>query len=101
MLPRRSNRKARDVRYELRSQRVTLPGRAGVTCTRVEPYEVDAPAGVTPRIWCPVANREAGDVHGLIELDDWYRARWEMEMFFNVLKKACRAEALPHPQLEG
>ena len=25
---------------------------------------------------------------------DWYRARWEIEMFFHVLKNGCRIEAL-------
>ncbi|WP_368859504.1 transposase [Mycoavidus sp. HKI] len=25
---------------------------------------------------------------------DWYRARWEIETFFHVLKNGCRVEAL-------
>jgi hypothetical protein len=100
VLPGRSGQKAREVRQELRSQRVTLPGRAGVTLTCVEAYEVDAPAGVKPVIWRLVTNREAGDAHALIELVDWYRARWEIEMFFNVLKNACRVEALQLSQME-
>jgi hypothetical protein len=100
VLPGRGGQKAREVRQELRSQRVTLPGRAGVTLTCVEAYEVDAPAGVKPVIWRLVTNREAGDAHALIELVDWYRARWEIEMFFNVLKNACRVEALQLSQME-
>lgn len=27
-------------------------------------------------------------------LVDWYRCRWEIEMFFNILKNGCRVEAL-------
>jgi hypothetical protein len=27
-------------------------------------------------------------------LIDWYRARWEIELFFHVLKNGCRVEAL-------
>jgi IS4 transposase len=38
-----------------------------------------------------VTNREAGDADALIELIDWYRARWEIEMFFNVLNVTSRA----------
>jgi hypothetical protein len=34
------------------------------------------------------------DVNDAIELIDWYRARWEIEMLFNILKNACRVEAL-------
>jgi hypothetical protein len=29
-----------------------------------------------------------------VELIDWYRARWEIEILFNVLKNGCRVEAL-------
>jgi hypothetical protein len=28
------------------------------------------------------------------ELIDWYRTRWEIEMLFDILKNACRVEAL-------
>jgi hypothetical protein len=100
VLPGRSGQKAREVKQELRSQRITLPGRAGVTLTCVEACEVDAPAGGKPVIWRLVTNREAADADALIELVDWYRARWEIEMYFNVLKNACRVEALQLSQME-
>ena len=29
-----------------------------------------------------------------VELLDWYRARWEIELFFLVLKEGCRVERL-------
>ncbi|CAB3774741.1 transposase [Paraburkholderia humisilvae] len=41
-----------------------------------------------------MTNREAHDLDAVIELIDWYRARWEIEMFFHVLKNACKVEAL-------
>jgi IS4 transposase len=41
-----------------------------------------------------LTNREAQDLDAVIELIDWYRARWEIEMFFNVLKNGCKVEAL-------
>ncbi|MBB5503719.1 IS4 family transposase [Paraburkholderia sp. MM5384-R2] len=47
-----------------------------------------------------MTNRQAGDADALIELVDCYRARWEIEMFFNVLKNACRVEALQLSQME-
>ncbi|XXA09309.1 IS4 family transposase [Paraburkholderia sp. A3BS-1L] len=100
VLPGRSGQKAREVRQELRSQRITLPGRAGITLTCVEACEVDAPVGATPVIWRLVTNREAADADALIELIDWYRARWEIEMYFNILKNACRVEALQLSQME-
>jgi hypothetical protein len=41
-----------------------------------------------------LTNRLVADVNDAIELIDWYRARWEIEMLFNILKNACRVEAL-------
>lgn len=31
---------------------------------------------------------------------DWYRARWEIELFFLVLKQGCRVEALQLSSIE-
>jgi hypothetical protein len=41
-----------------------------------------------------LTNREATTLQQAIELIDWYRARWEIEILFNVLKNGCRVEAL-------
>jgi hypothetical protein len=42
-----------------------------------------------------LTNREAGTLAAAaVELIDWYRARWEIEILFNVLKNACKVEAL-------
>lgn len=94
ILPGHAGQKAREVKQELRAQRVKLPGQAGPTVTCVVAQEVGAPAGVTPVVWRLLSNREAPDTHAVIELIDWYRARWEIEMFFHVLKTGCKVEAL-------
>ena len=94
ILPGRAGQKARELKQELRAQRVKLPGQAGLTVTCVVAQEVGAPAGVTPVVWRLLTNREAPDTHAVIELIDWYRARWEIEMFFHVLKTGCKVEAL-------
>jgi hypothetical protein len=94
ILPGRAGQKARELKQELRAQRVKLPGQAGLTVTCVVAQEVGAPAGVTPVVWRLLTNREAPDTDAVIELIDWYRARWEIEMFFHVLKTGCKVEAL-------
>jgi hypothetical protein len=33
-------------------------------------------------------------------IGDWYRARWEIELFFHVLKNGCRVEALQLSSVE-
>jgi hypothetical protein len=41
-----------------------------------------------------LTNRLAASAAEVVELIDWYRARWEIEMLFNVLKNGCKVEEL-------
>lgn len=87
---------ARAVRQQVWAQRVTLPDAAGgvVSATCIVAREVDPPAGVKPIEWRLLSNREVDDLDAAAQLIDWYRARWEVELFFHVLKNGCRVEAL-------
>jgi hypothetical protein len=95
-LPAGRGRRARCVEQELRVQRLELPDRQGghleVTCLIAS--EVGAPAGVKPVVWRLLTNRAAPTLEAAAELIDWYRARWEIELFFLVLKEGCRVERL-------
>jgi hypothetical protein len=51
-----------------------------------------------PVEWRLLSNRAAPALADVVELIDWYRARWEIELFFHVIKNGCRVEAL---QLSG
>ena len=75
---------------------MTLPAGKGksVVATCVIAREIDAQDGVKPIEWRLLTNREAATPEAVVELIDWYRARWEIEMLFDVLKNACRGEAL-------
>ena len=44
--------------------------------------------------WRLLTNRSAPTLDDVIELIDWYRARWEVEIYFNVLENGCKVEAL-------
>lgn len=96
----RQGQKARQVRQQLWARRLEIPagktGSVAVTC--IVASELGAPEGVTPVQWRLLTNREAPALAEVIELIDWYRARWEIEMFFNILKNGCGIEAL---QLSG
>lgn len=95
-LPAGRGRKARAVTQELRAQRITFndgaKGQVEVTC--VVAAEVGAPAGAKPAVWRLLTNRSATTLEQVCELIDWYRARWEIELFFLVLKEDCRIERL-------
>jgi len=92
----RAGRKARAVCQELRVKRVIVDrgvhGNIEMTCLMAS--EIGAPAGEKPVCWRLLTNREATTLEQVRELIEWYRARWEIEMFFHVLKTGCRVEAL-------
>ncbi|KAG0163662.1 hypothetical protein DFQ28_011523 [Apophysomyces sp. BC1034] len=68
----------------------TVRVRANVAATCLVAREFDAPANVKPIEWRLLTNREATTLQEAIELIDWYRARWEIEILFNVLKPCTR-----------
>ncbi|WP_189536993.1 IS4 family transposase [Paludibacterium paludis] len=77
--------------------RISLPAGQGgerlyATCLMAR--ETSPPGGDKGLCWCLLTNREAGSVDDLSQWIEWYRARWEIEMYFHVLKNGCRVEAL-------
>lgn len=86
----------------VRARRVSLlAGKGGtVWATCVVAREIGAPAGTKPVQWRLLTNREASTIADVVELIDWYRARWEIETFFHVVKNGCRIEALQLPAVE-
>lgn len=101
-MPAGRGRQARRVTQRIRVERITLSdgakGHLPVTCLLAE--EVDPPAGVKPVVWQLLSNREVATLEQAVQLIDWYRARWEIELFFLILKEGCRIEALQLGELE-
>ena len=95
-MPSRQGQKARDVRQRVWVKRVSVSdghaGRLEVSCLVAR--EEGAPEGVKPVQWRLLTNRRIDAFEAAAELIDWYRARWEIELFFHVLKNGCRVEAL-------
>lgn len=56
--------------------------------------------GVTPVVWRLLTKREAQETDDIVELVNWYLARWEIGMFFHVLKTGCKVEALQLSKME-
>lgn len=98
----RQGQKAREVHQQIRVKSVTLAdgcgGELSVYC--VIATEADAPTGVKPVEWRLLTNRPIKDFNDAAQLIDWYRARWEIEMFFHVLKNGCKVEALQLASIE-
>jgi hypothetical protein len=83
-------------------QRLTLPDHQGgqLQLSCLIATEVNAPQGVKPVVWRLLTNREAQTLEEAVQLIDWYRARWEIELFFLVLKEGCRVERLQLGDIE-
>jgi hypothetical protein len=101
-MPRGRGRRARTVTQEIRSKRISLSdGQGGtleVTCLFAR--EIGAPVGSQPVMWRLLTNRNVDTLAQATELIDWYRARWEIEMFFLILKEGCKVEQLQLEDVE-
>ncbi|WP_443093194.1 IS4 family transposase, partial [Duganella qianjiadongensis] len=78
--------KERLVRQQLWARRVELAAgkSSAVSVTCIVAREVGAPAGTKPVEWRLLTNRHASSLDEVNELIDWYRARWEIEMLFDI-----------------
>jgi len=84
------------VRQQLWARTVEMPdGKAGhITVTCVVVQKTGAPKGTKPIEWRLLTNRLAPALDQAAGLIDWYRARWEIEIYFHVLKNGCEVETL-------
>jgi len=103
-LPAAPGRAARRVRQTLYRDTVILPtprkAAPKVTVTAILAREEQPPAGEKPIEWRLLTNRTAETLDAVVELIDWYRRRWLVEIFFRILKSGCRVEALQLGTLE-
>src|SRR5512144_386654 len=103
LLPAAPDRAARRVRQTLSVERVTLPARRGAPALAVPAIrarEEHPPAGAKAIEWQLLTNRTAETLEQVVELINWYRRRWRIEIFFRILKSGCRVEALQLGTLE-
>jgi len=103
-LPTRDGLPERTVEQTLYACSVKLrpPQRKGrrlspVTLTAVFACEKNLPDGVEPIQWRLLTSIPVEDFECAAQLIQWYLCRWEIEIFFRILKSGCRVE---HLQLE-
>jgi len=109
-LRRRKNEAARTVRQRLRMGRVTLhrpTGRRGkLRCQPVEvtvlyAEEIDPPSGKEPVHWWLRTDYSLESFTEPSALIRWYLLRWQIEIFFKILKSGCRVEQLQLRKVES
>lgn len=99
--PAAKGRRARTVVQQLQVVRVTLkpPARpdrtlAEVTVTALLATEVAPPPGEDPLDWLLLTNLPVTTAEEAVEKLGWYLCRWQVEVYFKVLKSGCRVEQL-------
>jgi len=94
----RGNRKARPVTQTLRAISVPIsPPKKGfpiVTVTAILAEEEHPPKGEKPIQWILLTNRTIQTHEQAQQMLDWYLCRWQIEVFFKVLKSGCKVEEL-------
>jgi hypothetical protein len=77
----------------------TLPEHVAVNVVRV--WELDAPAGQDSVEWLLVTTEPVDTAEQILNVVDWYRARWVIEEFFKALKTGCSYGKRQLETLEG
>lgn len=106
-LPPAKNRKARHVTQEIQTVEVELkaPFRKGqkmpsTTIRAVFAREVNAPNGIEPIEWLLLTSLPINTAEQAIQVITWYLCRWQIEIFFKILKTGCEVEELQLQTLE-
>ena len=94
------NRPERTVKQTVRSARVTFKKRQTskdaknpkVTVNAVMAIEENPPLDVEPLIWVFLTTLPVATFEQAIAVIRYYLARWEIEVFFKVLKSGCKVE---------
>lgn len=103
-LPARDNSSARRVRQEVRVARVTLApptsksnrsrGYPPVEVTAILSSEIAPSEGTEPVEWLLLSSMVVSTDQEAFEAIKWYLCRWEIEIYFKVLKSGCKVEEL-------
>ncbi len=100
-LPASESRSEKQVRQTLKATRLTLqpPQRCAnalepVEVTVVLAQETRPPKGEEPVTWVLLTNLPVSTAEQAVEKIRWYLCRWQIEIYFRILKSGCKIEKL-------
>jgi hypothetical protein len=91
----RGNRKARKVKQDLKAVKVTLTPsekKKSITVNAIMAIEKQAPEGEDPVIWIFITDLPIKTFKDVCKIIEYYLCRWQIELFFKVLKSGCKIE---------
>lgn len=99
----KGSRKERKVKLQIKSARVTLPVPTQtksfdkvvepipICVSIVQAREIDS-GSEKPISWTLITDIEVTDLEDSLKIINWYSLRWNIEVFFKILKSGCRVE---------
>ena len=98
-VPARGNQPARTAQLRVYAKTVTFVGRRAKGKTPVDLQAIyvkehKPPQGAKKIEWMLLTNLDVADFNQAETVIEWYAARWEIEVFFKVLKSGCQVEYL-------
>jgi hypothetical protein len=99
-IPARKGRTGRAVLQDLRALRVTidapshLKDAGSIELTAVLALERNPPKGEDPICWILLTSEEVNSGDEAAQVLQWYLCRWQIEIFFRILKSGCKIEEL-------
>jgi len=95
-IPPTEKREARQVKQELKAVKVTLsPKRSHKSKVKVNAImaiETNPPEGEKPLVWIFITSLPVDTFDDVTKIIKYYLCRWEIELFFKVLKSGCKVE---------
>lgn len=101
ILPKSNERKTKKVQATVKAKQVRLhpPNRKGKKLSVVEVSivmlkEINPPQGEKPIEWMLLTSLPVNILEEALTIIQWYVCRWQIEIYFRILKSGCKIEAL-------
>ena len=105
-MPASAKRTGRPCIQSLRAARLTLTAprdsaaRQPIAVTALLAREINPPGNEPPIEWMLLTNLEVSTREQAEQMLSWYLCRWQIEIFFRILKSGCKIEALQLEKLQ-
>jgi len=94
-IPTKGDRKARKVKQQLKAICTTLTPnnkKKAIVVNAVMAIEEQPPEGEDPLIWIFITDLPIKTFEDVCKIIEYYLCRWQIELFFKVLKSGCKVE---------
>jgi Transposase DNA-binding/Transposase Tn5 dimerisation domain len=94
-IPSTETRKGRKVKQQIKAIQATIKPANKKSCAKINAVmaiEETPPEGEEPLVWLLITSLPIETYDDAVKVINYYLCRWEIEMFFKVLKSGCKIE---------